>query len=555
MFYLYILSTFAILLSLEALHKTIDCRCIPGDSCWPAQSKWRALNETLQGRLIATVPIAQVCHAPHYDQEACSTLQATWSDPQTHIFSPGDFVAPYFQNQTCDPYTPTDKPCTLGNYPPYSINVTTAADVIAGLRFAQKHNVRLVIKNTGQDFLGKSSGKGALELWMANVKSSYSGPAFKLGAGLHNVRLVGGSSPTVGVAGGFTSGGGHSPLSGHYGLAADSVLEWEVVTPNGEHVVAAPHGKHADFYWAMTGGGGGTWGVVLSMTAKVYPDGKVGGASLTVSSKGLAPDTYWGTVTAFHRFIPTFANYGTVATSLLNGDGLTMFAATSPDATADEVRSQLSSFVGYLDIHNITYSVNYTEFGNYYDHLMYYLGPYPFGSFPVTQLTGGQLVSRAVLQSQKETTDLVRAVRSAIANGDFYVTMESFDLNATTTARAAYREGQNSAKAAWRESALYYIVISPWDWTIPREEMVARQERLTNTILPALAAAAPGTGAYLNEGNFADPNWQQSFYAENYPRLAAIKEKVDPRGLLYARTAVGSEAWREDTSGRLCFVG
>lgn len=60
---------------------------------------------------------------------------------------------PYQQNGSCDPYTPRTKPCTLGNYVDYSINVTNAKDIAAGLRFAQTHNVRLVVKNTGHEYV------------------------------------------------------------------------------------------------------------------------------------------------------------------------------------------------------------------------------------------------------------------------------------------------------------------------------------------------------------------------------------------------------------------
>ena len=60
-------------------------------------------------------------------------------------------MSPIFLNQSCDPYTPEDQPCLIGNYVEYSINVTNAADVAAGLQFAQEKNVRLVIKNTGHE--------------------------------------------------------------------------------------------------------------------------------------------------------------------------------------------------------------------------------------------------------------------------------------------------------------------------------------------------------------------------------------------------------------------
>ncbi len=58
---------------------------------------------------------------------------------------------PAFQNQSCDPFTAENRTCELGNYASYSINVTGAADVIAGLQFVQEKNVRLVIKNTGHE--------------------------------------------------------------------------------------------------------------------------------------------------------------------------------------------------------------------------------------------------------------------------------------------------------------------------------------------------------------------------------------------------------------------
>ena len=73
------------------------------------------------------------------------------------MYTAGEFDAPYFQNQSCDPYTPVSQPCVLGNYASFSINVTCAEDVIAGLEFAKKQNVRVVIKNTGHEYEGESN--------------------------------------------------------------------------------------------------------------------------------------------------------------------------------------------------------------------------------------------------------------------------------------------------------------------------------------------------------------------------------------------------------------
>lgn len=69
-----------------------------------------------------------------------------------------------------------------------------------------------------------------------------------------------------------------------------------------------------------------------------------------------------------------------------------------------------------------------------------------------------------------------------------------------------------------------------------------------------LEALTPNGGAYLSEGDFQQPNFQQVFYGGNYATLKAIKRKYDPLDTLYAITAVGSEDWYEGhgQGGRLC---
>jgi len=98
---------------------------------------------------------------------------------------------------------PTDNSngtCTLGGYPSYSINITNVAHIQLGINFARNLNLRLVIKNTGHDYIGKSSGAGALNLWTHNLKdiqflsnyesAEYSGPAFKAGAGVQGFEML-----------------------------------------------------------------------------------------------------------------------------------------------------------------------------------------------------------------------------------------------------------------------------------------------------------------------------------------------------------------------------
>jgi hypothetical protein len=170
----------------SAVHAA-SCTYIPSDAEWPSPADWAALNSTIGGRLIATVPIGSVCHTTpyqRYDEAACAALAAGWNSAETLYVFPINFAATgagkfvpyhgwtdqlltrvlrcsephpaemmnaYYQNQSCDPFTDVSRPCELGNYAVYSINVSSADDVLAGISFAKEKNVRLVVKTTGHE--------------------------------------------------------------------------------------------------------------------------------------------------------------------------------------------------------------------------------------------------------------------------------------------------------------------------------------------------------------------------------------------------------------------
>ena len=130
-----------------------SCRYLPGDAGWPNAEDWAQLNSSVSGRLIATTPpSAYVCHDPTYDETACAQLRERWDYPEAHFDDPSAFMSAYHQNASCDPYTPQSSPCLQGNYVEYAINVTTPEDAIAGVKFAEEKNIRLVVKNTGHEY-------------------------------------------------------------------------------------------------------------------------------------------------------------------------------------------------------------------------------------------------------------------------------------------------------------------------------------------------------------------------------------------------------------------
>lgn len=55
---------------------------MPGDACWPSTEDWTALNSSLSGKLIETVPLGSPCHDPTYVVAECLSVQQQWFKPE-----------------------------------------------------------------------------------------------------------------------------------------------------------------------------------------------------------------------------------------------------------------------------------------------------------------------------------------------------------------------------------------------------------------------------------------------------------------------------------------
>ncbi|CUS10783.1 unnamed protein product, partial [Tuber aestivum] len=84
-----------------AIASQYNCRCFPGDPCWPSIQKWGELNTTVSGKLIATVPLGTPCHAPDYDASRCQYIKENWHSPELHDESSSSIMAPFYANRSC----------------------------------------------------------------------------------------------------------------------------------------------------------------------------------------------------------------------------------------------------------------------------------------------------------------------------------------------------------------------------------------------------------------------------------------------------------------------
>ncbi|EOO01312.1 putative isoamyl alcohol protein [Phaeoacremonium minimum UCRPA7] len=235
-----------------------------------------------------------------------------------------------------------------------------------------------------------------------------------------------GACPTVGVAGGYTQGGGHSALSTTFGLAADQTLEFEIVTATGQFVKAS-RTENADLHWALSGGGGGTYGVVISLTVRTHHESTVGGASLQMTA-------------------------GVMINYYVNNAIFVIHPVIVYNSTAAYVRDTvLAPFIVHLAELGITASVNYTELP-YRDHYDTYMGPLPYGHLPVEAYQyGSRMIPRSVLENNNSTLQTV--LQNLTANGVLAVGSSASFVGA--------KDVYNAVNPAWRNTTVHMQLTTP----------------------------------------------------------------------------------------------
>ncbi|KAK4554204.1 hypothetical protein LTR86_008732 [Recurvomyces mirabilis] len=569
------------------------CKCAPIDPCWPSSATWSRLNATVHGQLIKTTPIAVSCYTgSEFNPATCASVDAQWTDARFQALSPIGLDYPI--NTTCPPVnltttqTPAGTDCTLGTNPWYAVNATSASDVSAAVDFARENTIRLVIKTTGHDILGRSDGYGSLEIWLKYLRNgiqyipSYSvpggnwtGAAISIIGGYtwddvypiaqqHNVVVVGGGTPSVSTSGGWMQGGGHGPASRTYGLGADQVLSAEVVLADGSIITASPS-QNQDVFFAIRGGGPGTYGVVTKTVIKAHPM-----TNVTVQHLAIAPLTtnisaLLDAVTIlFHDFPDLndagYAGYGTWAISeptplfanFTAGYVHGIYMMNSTLITAEAAFTQTLEKLQQYNTTSLFISLSYLTYPDYWSFYHAESGvESPAGSPGV--LTSS-LFSRHSVQSSPSS---LRRMIETIAGTPNQYTTNALELvsGGAVFDPAAYGR-YSGVNSAWRRSYFNNIVARG----LPPNANTTAQKAIWDDIQAkgrAMKELAPETGVYMNEADRLDPEFEADFYGQHYKRLLGIKHARDPKAVFYCPTCVGSGEWEDGSGegeGRLCRV-
>jgi len=587
----------------------------PSDATWPSDAAWKRLKDAVGGNLIRVdFPL--------------STLK---TDPNSD-------AAKQLVENLQNPYYIGDEPGltqTLGwvdawaTHPSiYAVAARNANDIAEAVNFARENNLRLAVKGGGHSYQGTSNAPDSLLIWTRHIRDITMHDAFvpqgcertmqpqsavTLGAGTiwldaydavttKGGRYVqGGGCTTVGVAG-LIQSGGFGSFSKHYGLAAASLVEAEVVTADGRIRIANAC-TNPDLYWALKGGGGGTYGVVSKLTLRTHDLPEFfGSANLNV--KASSDDAYRRLIREFVSFYREHLfndHWGEQAH--FDADNALEIRMVSQGLDTEQSKKVWQPFLDWVGRSPDEYSIKgqptivslpargMWDVKWWKEHWPELLFPNPNGNRLIGLLD--RLLSYIPWQPAMRLDKRPGAppneawwVGDAGQVGWFIWGFESLWMPASLLesdaqerlANALFEGSRHSgielhfnkglsgappdAIAAAEDTATNPSVLSAFALAIvsnaqglaypgipghePSVEEGRKAAQRIDKSIEHLRAVAPDGGAYVSESNYFEKNWHQAYWGSNYSRLLEIKRKYDPDELFIVHNGVGSDQWSAD---------
>jgi FAD/FMN-containing dehydrogenase len=554
-------------------------RVRPADPAWPAPARWAELNAQTDGNLIEGHALFGSCE----------------SDPK------GAACADALKN-IGNPYWIADQPCGtqlsgwLEAWTPqpsvYVVKARHTGDVAAAVNFARDHRLRLAIKGGAHSYLGTSNAPDSLLVWtramnkvtlhdafVATGCSAAPVPAVSAGAGTvwmdlyHAVTteagryVQGGGCLTVGVAG-LVQGGGFGSHSKAFGTAAASLLEAEIVTADGK-IRTVNECHDPDLFWAIKGGGGGTFGVVTRLTLRTHDLPEFfGSASGKIKAKSDA--AFKALIARFigfyrdHLFNPHWGE-----TVHIQPDNVLEISMSSQGLGNAEASALWRPFFDWVaaspERFEVTYLVAWArdsrnwwnpETANWIARDGRAGAPAYHGWGKGNQGECGAFIhfydSFWIPASLLEEGQQAKLVDGLFAASRHQMVRLHFMKGLAGASPEARETTLNTAMNPAVVDAFALVIIADGQKpAYPGQRMPNMEAARMDAQALALAAAAlrklvPKPGSYVAESNYFIEDWQDAYWGRNYAKLRRVKAKYDPDGLFIVHHGVGSEDWSAD---------
>jgi FAD binding domain len=303
---------------------------------------------------------------------------------------------------------------------------------------------------------------------------------------------------SVGAGGGWLMGGGHGFFTNRFGLGVDNVLEVEVVLPTGDIVIANAY-SYPDLFWAIRGGGGGTFGVLTQITMKAHPSESLNAIRLGVYSADSGKEGFVKGMAYLMSVMPEWTDFGLTGHPILQKYRYNSLF-TAPGKEPDAITTFVSPYVERLKtmgmnitIQNITSIVNgFTISQNF-----------ALNAGIENNYEGGPGVMGSRLWGREGLRDIKALENSMRLLMDKGYILEPFNIGGGAVSKN--RNLNVSINPMWRDAVVHMSILPPnqHNITLVREVERAYKETTKDT-LDLLDQFSVGSAVYLNEVSLAD---------------------------------------------------
>jgi FAD/FMN-containing dehydrogenase len=560
----------------------------PTDANWPSAGAWKRLGREVDGNLIPVEFPLAAC-VGDAASAACGELIATIKNPYFIGDHPGltqtlGWVDAWFTQPSV-----------------YAVVAKNAAHIAAAIDFARENDLRLVVKGGGHSYQGTSNAPDSLLVWTRRMNQISLHDSFVPQACEHMQRpqravscgsgaiwmqaydvvttrgsayVQGGGCTTVGVAG-LVQSGGFGSFSKHYGIAAAGLLEAEVVTADGNIRIANAL-TNPDLFWALKGGGGGTFGIVTKVTLRVreLPE-FFGGANVRVTASSDA---------AFRRLLSRFIAF--YREHLFNqhwGEQVHIHPSNALDVnmvsyglSTEEAKNIWQPFITWVGKSRGDYTIPEAPIiGSIPAYKWWDAGwrkernPQVFASDPRPNASpndvwwigdAGQVAwtvygfeSLWLPAKLLEDRSREQLVNSLFAGSRSHRIELHFNKGLAGAPRDAIEAARDTAMnpAVLRAFALAIVAEGGSGYPCvrghePDIEAARKSRTLIKRSTDTLRKLAASGGSYVSESNYFEEDWPIAYWGNNYGRLLRVKKRYDPTGLFFVHNGVGTEGWSRD---------
>ncbi|XP_028399362.1 LOW QUALITY PROTEIN: uncharacterized protein LOC114522812 [Dendronephthya gigantea] len=422
-------------------------------------------------------------------------------------------------------------PAYSDEHPAFVALPKNTEDIKRCLQVANKTGVPVVVKSGGHCFAGYSStDSNGFVIYLKNMNEVHlkgNTVTVQAGASWGDVYCalddtgyvaVGGCVPAVGI-GGYILGGGYSMLSRAYGgLACDKAMSFTMVTADGGKVVTASPKENEDLFWALKGGGGGNFGILVDVI------------SLEVCAR---PNKFIWTRLIYDTTDQSKKGLDSVGKNLhklpkeLNLDMALHGYFGKKVLTLDAVYSDVHEAKVLSSLENLHPPVpkKPQKFTSYLQFTKEYSKRHGFVHQEVEPIyVKGVMIDTLPPSLAKYFADLDIPKECLL---EFVHMVGDISQHSATSTAFAYRSAQYS-----------FYTYGRFHDPKQRDEV----SKFATSTYNAVHESGCALGSYVNYMDHSLKNWAENYYGVNYPRLCEVKRKWNPvgQGSLHFQQEIGS---------------